>query len=165
MPLGLLLKLGAIVALLLAVQFVLHAERQKGRDECQASYAAAALKAQQEDARTQILKHERNLEIANELHQKAQREAATAAGLRGQLDRMRQLAAAAAARAPLAAASAPGGGTDEAGRLRQLLAEGAQRVVALGELAEEGRQRIVELAAQVTGLQQYATGVCGSTKE
>jgi hypothetical protein len=158
-PFGLLAKVGGVIALLLAVQYVLHAERQKGIAACQASYAAAALRAQQEDARTLILKHERNQEIANGLRQKAQREAATAADLRGQLDRMRSHAAA-AARGAAAAASAPGGGTDEAGRLRSLLAEGAQRVVALGSLAEEGRGRIVGLAAQVTGLQSYEATVC-----
>lgn len=155
--------LGAL-ALLMAVKFFVASIERRGYDKCQAAHNAVSLAAQQDNARTQILKHDRNLEIADSLRKSAAREAAVRADLVSQLERLRQSAAAigrGAAAGPAQAAS----GADGADELRRLLAEGAQRAVELGAVAEEGRSRLAEAADRVTGLQNYAANVCGTTKE
>lgn len=151
--------LAGVAALAIGFQLWVKSIEARGEARCQAGYAQAAIKGERANARTAILKAERNMEIADEQNRKAARDAAVAAGLRSQLERMRHDAAAARA----AAASEPeaSAGTDGAGQLRRLLAEGTERVERLGELAAEGQARIAELTRQVTGLQRYAAEVCG----
>lgn len=155
-PLGLGGKLLGLLAVVAAAHFFMASLVAKGRAECQADYAAAALAAQAEDARTQAEDGARTRRLYDTYRKSAEREAARAADLRGQLDRLRD-AAATADRAPASAASAASG-VDATGGLGPLLVEG-------GELAEEGRGNLARMADKVTALQDYITNVCRPAPE
>ncbi len=148
----LLATLGGVLAALIAVKVVLANAKAEGLAECQASYQAAAIEAERANARTAILKLERNQEINDALRKRAEAESVRAASAARELDRVR-LAIAAVTGSASSPASAPSGA--DAATLGRLLAEGA-------ELVEEGRGRVERLAAQVVGLQDYAVKVCRS---
>lgn len=144
-PARTLVLLAGVAGVLLAIHLVLKAEREKGRAQCEAAYAAASAKAAAEQRSRFIADTYRNQEAANAYRQKLEAGRPARAAADRHVAGVRDSAAALGDRAASASPSASGVDATTA-RLAGLLAEGAG-------LVEEGRQRVEGLAAQVSALQ------------
>lgn len=144
---------GAVLSLYFGAKWKLHEARQEGKAACQAEYAAAASKAQAENAATLVRKIDhvadidrRNSEVAARLRAAADSERATA-------DRLRDQLAAIGSQAASEPAPTSGPNAERVAVLAGLLREGVG-------LVQEGAERVGRLANQVEGLQAFASSVC-----